>query len=189
LSAQAVQAPSKCQNLRISDHRIALADGDTLGFYDFRNNSRGTLFKMAGGLIQNLGYDPKTDRCLFSMSKVSNNRRRFYTYSFGPVNELNPILTQMAQDISTNAQWVLNGDNVAFVGINTTTNELKIDYSKNNYLAIRTKDLLLNTNLFERGSIQNYSVSPNGENLYLDAKEHLGIQHSQKTIARSAAKG
>jgi dipeptidyl aminopeptidase/acylaminoacyl peptidase len=111
--------------------------------------------------IRWLRYCSETSSFLFCARPGSSTWR--YLFRFDPEKS---VLTQLSREDTYNGQWLQPGSGFAYVG------------NSNNsfFLAIRAADPAKSTNLFTRGSVANYTVTPRGDKLYATAAQGMEPQ-------------
>jgi dipeptidyl aminopeptidase/acylaminoacyl peptidase len=154
---------------KMSDHSFAYANGGNVCTLDLSTGQAKQLTHFANSRIEWLDYNPTNGEFLFCYGDLDNDytTNSRYLYCLNPNATTNNV-TCIAGAETSKGQWICGGTGLAYVG--TKGNE--------NYLAVKTQNKSLCTNLFLEGNIMSYSVSPQGDKLYAVASlghESLGI--------------
>lgn len=100
-------------------------------------------------------YNKQNGQILFCWTEPGSDRRHLFLFDLSKTNDLPKQLT-FGKEHTFNGQWIQNGAGYAYVG----------NPGNISYLALRPKDISGKTNLFEKGYIRSYTVSPAGDKIY-----------------------
>lgn len=140
-----------------SDHSIAYVDNGNLWDFDILTSRSLQLTHLRGSTLEWVDYSATKDRYLFCATESGSKERYVYEYDPRAVGRTNA--SQLSDNYSFKAQWVLGGSGFAYVATQ----------GDRSFLNLETWKPPQRRKLFAGGFVHSYSVSPKGDKLYMIA--------------------
>jgi len=147
---------------RLSDRSIAYFDKGNIWTLDIPTSRANQLTHFSDAKLEWLDYSEETGKYLFCLTRGNDATNR-YVYEFAP--DKNSETVQLTDTYSFKGQWVKNG---GFACVRTEGDK--------SYLAIKSDDKTICTNLFLGGGIRSYCISPNRDKIYAVASVRYKAQ-------------
>jgi predicted esterase len=139
--------------VRVSDRSVAYCDKGNIWTLDIPASHPIQLTHFSDTTLEWLDYSPKAGKYLFCLTRGNDVTNR-YVYEFVPNAITDPV--QLTDSYSFKGQWLQN--DVGFACVCTEGDK--------SYLAIKSDDKTINTNVFAAGSIRSYAISPQRDTIY-----------------------